>query len=254
MNRLRWLRVLNGTLAVLAGVVVVMGFIAVVGAGFALSYDALKAVAVSAHMRADLAWLFPVTVDGAMAIATIVAIVMKKMDKPTWYPWIVVGVGAVISVICNGLHAWNAGGDEIAMAVSAVPPLLLALCVHLLMSLVESIGASVAVAAEEAAKPTPARKPARPKPQPAFSTPEDTAAGAPAEGDGGDLDGGELQRVKKGRRGVAGEKTRWKSTDLLRAVEELKAAEPGITREQQAAHLDVSTRRIRQVVEKFAAA
>ncbi|GAB4052714.1 DUF2637 domain-containing protein [Catellatospora paridis] len=259
MNRAASLRALSVALSVLAGVVVIVGFCAVVGAGFALSYDALKAVAIGAHMRPDLAWLFPVTVDGAMAVATIVAIVMKKMEKSTWYPWTVVIVGAVISVICNGLHATTAGGDEVAMAVSAVPPLLLALCVHLLMSLVESIGVSVAEAAEEAAKPAQVRKPARPKPQSATSTPEEVGGvtGAAEDAGDGDLHGAEVQQVKKGRRRKhteGAEKKTWVSAELLAAVKELEESEPGLTRKQQGERLDVSDRRIRQVLREPVAA
>ncbi|MEU8003232.1 DUF2637 domain-containing protein [Catellatospora sp. NPDC049111] len=248
MNRAASLRALNVALGVLAGVVVVVGFVAVVGAGFALSYDALKAVAVGAHMRADLAWLFPVTVDGAMAVATIVAIVMKKMEKSTWYPWTVVIVGAVISVVCNALHATTAGGDGIAMAVSAVPPFLLALCVHLLMSLVESIGVTVAEAAEEAAKPVPVRKAVRPKPQPASSGPENEEVGTGTPEAPGAADSKRLQEVKN-TRDKPGKKRR-EPAELLNAVRELEAAEPGITREEQAKRLNVSDRRIRQVIKE----
>lgn len=136
-------------LAVLAGVVATLGTLAVTVAGFSLSFDASKAVAIAAHIRKEWAWLLPVSVDGAMAVAAVVAVVMRHLKKGdvAWYPWVVVALGALISVACNALHAVGAQGQTLVLedprvraAVSAIPAIMLALSVHLLVLLIELVG------------------------------------------------------------------------------------------------------------------
>jgi hypothetical protein len=135
-------------LGVLAGVVAAAGAVAVSVAGFTLSFDAIRAVGQGAHMRHDWAWLLPVSVDGAMAVATVAAVVLHRLTgKTAWYPWAVVLAGAAISVACNGLHATgvlNAKGEpqldlhpEVRFAVSAIPAVMLTLSVHLLVVLID---------------------------------------------------------------------------------------------------------------------
>lgn len=137
-------RIIATALGVLAGVVASVGALAVVGAAFTLSFDALRDIATAAHVRPSLAWLYPVAVDGAMAVAAVTAVVLRRMRQAVWYPWTVVVAGAAISTGANALHAYVAGGAialpaKWAMAVSAVPPLLLALSVHLLIVLAEAV-------------------------------------------------------------------------------------------------------------------
>lgn len=137
-------RIIATALGVLAGVVASVGALAVVGAAFTLSFDALRDIATAAHVRPSLAWLYPVAVDGAMAVAAVTAVVLRQMRQAVWYPWTVVVAGAAISIGANALHAYVAGGAialpaKWAMTVSAVPPLLLALSVHLLIVLAEAV-------------------------------------------------------------------------------------------------------------------
>lgn len=134
-------------LAVVAGTVAVAGVLGVVSAAFALSFDAIRAVAVAAHIRPSLAWLFPVAVDGAMSVATVCAVVLRARGRSAAYPWLVVLFGAAVSVVANGLHAWVDGGAVAlpgpwAVALSAVPPVLLALSIHLLIVLALSVSDS----------------------------------------------------------------------------------------------------------------
>lgn len=127
-------------LGVLAGIVASAGVLAVTAAAFALSFDAIRFTAQAAHIRASLAWLFPVAVDGAMAVAVVAAVVLRRLGRSAVYPWLVVLFGALVSIVANALHAWVEGGAVAlppawAMALSAVPPVLLALSVHLLVVL-----------------------------------------------------------------------------------------------------------------------
>lgn len=135
-------------LSVVAGTVAVAGILGVVSAAFALSFDAIRAVAVAAHVRRELAWLFPVAVDGAMSVATVCAVVLRARGRSAAYPWAVVLFGALVSVVANGLHAWVDGGAVAlpapwAVALSSVPPLLLALSIHLLIVLALSVSEPV---------------------------------------------------------------------------------------------------------------
>lgn len=130
-------------LAGLAGVVASVGLLAVIAAGFALSFDAIGAVGRASRIRAELAWLLPMAVDGAMAVGTVAAVVVRRLGQSNLYPWTVVLVNVAISVACNALHAYS--GTELAlpaaitMAVSAVPAVNLALSVHLLVALVDAL-------------------------------------------------------------------------------------------------------------------
>jgi hypothetical protein len=135
-----WRRIWTVALGILAGAVATLGTVAVAVAGFALSYDAIRAVGIAAHIRWSWAWLLPVSVDGAMAVATVAAVVLRHVaGRTAVYPWAVVIVGALISVACNGLHATGTllDNDAVRFAVSAIPPVMLTLSIHLLVVLVE---------------------------------------------------------------------------------------------------------------------
>ncbi len=139
-RRVTWRTVWTIALGILAGSVATIGTVAVAVAGFALSYDAIRAVGIGAHIRESWAWLLPVSVDGAMAVATVAAVVLRHATGRTpRYPWFVVIAGAGISIACNGLHATGTLLDNAAVrfAVSAIPPVMLALSIHLLVVLVE---------------------------------------------------------------------------------------------------------------------
>lgn len=148
-------------LGILAGVVAAVGAIAVIAAGFTLSFDAIRAVGRAAHMRSEWAWLFPVSVDGAMAVATVAAVVLHRLTgKHAVYPWMVVLAGAGISVACNGLHATGERGEaltldpEVRFTVSTLPAVMLTLSVHLLVILID-------VAARKVERPTSPPSPPR---------------------------------------------------------------------------------------------
>jgi ribosomal protein L12E/L44/L45/RPP1/RPP2 len=146
----------RGTIAlvVLGCVLASVGCLAVIAAGFALSFDAIKAVGEAAGVNPDISWLLPVSIDGAMLVATITAIVLRAVGRPVWYPWLVVIVGVAISIWCNSAHAGLAGGaielePDTARAVSAIPAVTLALSVHLLITLALAVVAQPAPPAPE---------------------------------------------------------------------------------------------------------
>ncbi|WP_433519025.1 DUF2637 domain-containing protein [Nonomuraea sp. CA-143628] len=135
---------LDGKLVTMIAVAV-FALVAVVVGAFVLSYDALTAVAEAAHVAMSLSWLMSVSVDGAMTVGTMAALVLKMLGKTTGYAWFVVLAGVAISVACNALHATQSQGGKVVLvgwqagAVSAIPAVALALSLHLLIILIEAI-------------------------------------------------------------------------------------------------------------------
>lgn len=143
---LQWPRL---ALVVVGCVVAVVGTLAVIAATFTMSFDAIAAVAVASGISPDIAWLLPVSVDGAMSVATVVAILLHLAKRSFVYPLFVVGCGVLFSVACNAVHARPVVDGvaaapleldgRVAAAVSTIPALTLALSVHLLMTLVLAV-------------------------------------------------------------------------------------------------------------------
>ena len=159
-------RFVSTALGVLAGLVAGAGVLAVVVAAFALSFDAIRTVGRAAHIRGDWAWMLPVAVDGAMSTAAVCAVVLRRMGRRPVYPWCVVAAGAAVSIVCNGLHAYvGAGALELpaawAVGVSAVPPVLLALSVHLLVILAEAVRSAPTPTSENGLRATQTAQEAR---------------------------------------------------------------------------------------------
>ncbi len=165
-------------LAIIGAAVVVAGTLAVTVAAFTLSYDAIRSVGIAANTRPSWAWMLPVSIDGAMGVATVAVLLLKQLGRSTWYPWVVVAVGVLVSGGCNGLHAGGQDGrvdlpGEWARAVGVIPPLMLALSVHLLAVLVKALSGSgrtepvrsapAAGSAEQALAPAPSPMSDRPR-------------------------------------------------------------------------------------------
>lgn len=143
VGRAGWSSAVTMSLGVLAGLVAGVGLLVVITAGFALSFDAIRAVGRASHVRVDWAWLLPAAVDGAMAVGTVTAVVMRRLGHSTVYAWVVVLSNAAVSIGCNALHAWMGASlalpEVVAMGVSAVPALNLAMSVYLLVVLVDAL-------------------------------------------------------------------------------------------------------------------
>jgi len=145
-----WRKAARVMLTAVAATLASVGTLAVTAAGFTLSFDAIRAVAVAAHIRPSWAWMMPVAVDGSMAVATVVAIVLYKITgKHRAYPWLVLAVGILVSMASNGLHATGTLGAPVELetpvrvAVATVPAVMLALSFHLLATLVSIVSETV---------------------------------------------------------------------------------------------------------------
>lgn len=159
---------ITAKIVTMLGVSGIAGFGVSIGA-FVLSFDAIKAVAEAAHVADAISWLMPVSVDGAMTVATMAAMVLKILGKKTRYPSIVFVVCLVISLACNALHATQSqtvgqGTKMLTMVkledwhsalVSAIPAVALALSLHLMIMLIEAVGDYVGGASEPVAETSP---------------------------------------------------------------------------------------------------
>ncbi|UGT63409.1 DUF2637 domain-containing protein [Nocardia asteroides] len=101
-------------------------------AAFALSIAALKELAIMARTPRELAWLWPVIVDGTIIQATISMLVLASGPERRWFLGVLV-CGALVSVIGNSVHAAMAGEHLpwwAAALVAAVAPVSLLVDTH----------------------------------------------------------------------------------------------------------------------------
>ncbi|MFF3330282.1 DUF2637 domain-containing protein [Streptomyces sp. NPDC002888] len=126
-----------GTAAIQLGIVL-LGAI-----GFALSYDALRQMAVAIHVRGLLTYAFPLVIDGFIAIGVGALLILRTAPLHSrLYVWALVGIATVTSIWANALHAVRLNQqtrqgnglhlDDLTVgALSAIAPLALAGAVHL---------------------------------------------------------------------------------------------------------------------------
>jgi hypothetical protein len=125
-----------GTAAIRAGIAL-LGTV-----GFALSYDALRQMAVAIHIRGLLTYAFPLVIDGFIAIGVCALIILRTAPLLSrLYVWMLVGIATATSIWANALHAIRLNqqtrhtglhlDDHTVGALSAIAPLALAGAVHL---------------------------------------------------------------------------------------------------------------------------
>ncbi|MFD0272383.1 DUF2637 domain-containing protein [Kitasatospora sp. NPDC127111] len=119
-----------------------IGLLAAVG--FALSYDALRQMALAIHIRDQLAYLFPLIIDGFVAYSVRALLLLRTAPLTARaYVWLLFGTSTAASIWANTLHAVRlnqqalaTGGplhlsDTAVGVLSAISPLALAGAVHL---------------------------------------------------------------------------------------------------------------------------
>ncbi|MGW9078322.1 DUF2637 domain-containing protein [Streptomyces kronopolitis] len=148
--------------------------IALLGAiGFALSYDALRQMAVAVHISGLLTYAFPLVIDGFIAIGICALIILRTAPwRSRLYVWALVGLATATSIWANALHAIHLNHrtqlhlDDLTVgALSSIAPLALAGAVHLYLVIRRHLAANgvaavapSAVPAAEAATPEPTRQ------------------------------------------------------------------------------------------------
>lgn len=115
--------------------------------GFVLSFAALRDLAVRVGMPADLAWLWPLLIDGMIVEATLAVVALaQRGSRAVWYAWFLLAVGAVVSVGSNGVHAMLTGHGWAGAAAASVPPVVLLATTHLTVLLMAAPESSAAPA------------------------------------------------------------------------------------------------------------
>jgi hypothetical protein len=99
-------------------------------AAFALSFDALRALAAAGGISGPLATLFPLIIDGTAAGASLIVLTDTIGRRSSAWPWAVVTGFTLISLTGNLLHAHH---DPSSWFVAALPPLALVTTFELLM-------------------------------------------------------------------------------------------------------------------------
>ncbi len=182
-------RVPERTSAVLTRIVA-MAITAGVGmASFALSFAALRDLAVRGHIPADQAWLWPLVVDGTIMLATMGVIVMTAHPghSAKRFFWSVLGVSAIVSILCNALHAILPADQPLSPwltgALAAVAPAALLATTHGLTALTRlpPAGVPAGISATPPHTATPkAPTPAASAPTPSTPAPPASAPEVPA--------------------------------------------------------------------------
>ncbi|WP_053382644.1 DUF2637 domain-containing protein [Leucobacter celer] len=121
----------GGRLAVMTAVA---GTVLIAAGAFWLSFTSLADLARRSGIDAGQAWAWPLIVDGIIVVATI-AVVALAGTRVAWYPWLLLILGAGLSVAANSIHAIVAADADVpavlAASVAAVPPLVLLAITHL---------------------------------------------------------------------------------------------------------------------------
>ena len=125
-------RILRLTRAAAVAITVAIGF-----GSFVLSFAALRDLVVRAGWSPQLAWVWPLIVDGANLMATRGVVALAPYaghGRSRRFFWLVLASAAAISVGCNALHAVIPRSVPIttwlAAAIGMVPPIMLLASTH----------------------------------------------------------------------------------------------------------------------------
>lgn len=91
---------------------------------FIISFDALRVVGLACGINDRLAWMFPLIIDGSTLAFTWAAWAFKTRRLSTFYPWLMLVLFSIISLIGNALHAHPVAVNGLLLP-SWVPPLIM---------------------------------------------------------------------------------------------------------------------------------
>ena len=137
-------------------------------ASFVLSFAALHDLAARAGIPVQLAWLWPLIVDGTILQATMAVVALagyREQDHSRRYFWVVLSSAAAVSLVANALHAVVAASAPLspwlAAAIAVVAPIGLLATTHGLSLLIRVPGPIEAVRrrGENGGCPTVKRRP-----------------------------------------------------------------------------------------------
>lgn len=147
-------------------------------AALILSWNGLTQLAEGAGISPEIAWLFPVVVDGMVISGILATVKASLLGQSTKFSWFLTILGAIISVWGNVTLVVEDGITS--MLVHSVPPLLLALSLE---GFVQSIKYKITATATTKAQVSGSVESARVLAQPTAPAPkaEDATASTPTD-------------------------------------------------------------------------
>ncbi|MGA4866846.1 DUF2637 domain-containing protein [Streptomyces lavendulocolor] len=144
-----------------------MGITLIAAVGFVLSYDALRQMAVAAHISGPLTYLFPLVIDGFIALGVTALLILRTAPlRSRLYVWTLVTLATGTSIWANALHAIRLNeqarlhlNNATVGALSATAPLALAGAVHLYLVINRHLTANKPAAAEPPTAKAPSSEP-----------------------------------------------------------------------------------------------
>jgi len=128
---------IGGRSLALTRVAAVVITVCIGAASFVLSFAALRDLAARAGIPGQLAWLWPMIVDGTILQATMAVVALaghRDQERSRRYFWIVLSSSAAVSVGANALHAVIPGSKPLspwlAAAIAVVAPVSLLAATH----------------------------------------------------------------------------------------------------------------------------
>ncbi|WP_433862721.1 DUF2637 domain-containing protein [Streptomyces sp. L7] len=135
------------------------GVSAIAVGGFVLSFSTLRDLAIRSGIPTELAFIWPLIVDGFILVATAAAWALRNQARGTWYPWAALVLFSGISVAGNALHASMVRTVDVnywvATVVSAIPSVAQILASHLLVVMARARETQRQVSQETASEGTP---------------------------------------------------------------------------------------------------
>ena len=166
-----------------AVITAIIGTVVLALGAFVLSFASLTDLAIRAGIPSNLAWIWPLIVDGLIVVSTVAIVALAGHGRRALaYPWVLLIGGASVSIAANAMHAVLASDRSIPVVISAlvasVPPVVLLAVTHLAVILIQrsapprarrakaraqaaAAAAAQVVAAEPAKAPTPRRRTSR---------------------------------------------------------------------------------------------
>ncbi|WP_461636079.1 DUF2637 domain-containing protein [Glutamicibacter soli] len=106
---------------------------------FVLSFAALTDLAERSGIQSNLAWIWPIIIDGMIVAATVAIVALNGFHRRAMiYPWSLLFFGAIVSTAANSTHAIltvdsivNGVPPLVSALVAAMPPIVLLAITHL---------------------------------------------------------------------------------------------------------------------------
>jgi len=99
---------------------------------FILSYHALLEMALTHGITGWLAYIWPLLIDASLVVFSLAVLRASLNGERTLYPWLLVSLYTIATIVFNILHA---PADIVARIIAAVAPVSLFLSFELLMSM-----------------------------------------------------------------------------------------------------------------------